>query len=210
MLRAVPGLPVSRQTQGVVVDDADRAATEAGERAFALGAAHRYLVVARDTVTEMQDEVARAARTMRDLEWSHGRLQAGSVWPDRVTVDEQLDELARRCERSSAPDIAESLRRARGALDAADVLTQHTGLPGAPPALDERQGMQSRIQAVREQIDRAEPVLDHARERLHHTAVLAWYAQGHRGDGAGPVGAMGRILGDVTADGASLERSAPT
>ncbi len=44
-------------------------------------------------------------------------------------------------------------------------------------------------------------------ERLHHTAVLARYAQEHRRDGAGPVPAMGRILGDVTADGASLERT---
>lgn len=207
MLHAVPGVPVSRQTPGVVVDDADRAAMEAGERLFALGAAHRYLVAARDTLTEMQDEIARAARTMKDLEWSHGRLQAGSVWPDRVTVDEQLDELARRCERSSAPDLAESLRRARGALDAADVLTRNTGLPGPPPGPGERQEMLTRIQAVRELIDRAEPELERTVDRLHHTAVLARYAQEHRRDGAGPVEAMDRILGDVTADGASLERA---
>lgn len=190
-----------------MVDDADRAAMEAGERLFALAAAHRYLVAARDIVTEMQDEIARAARTMKDLEWSQGRLQTGSVWPDRVSVDEQLDELARRCERSSAPDLAESLRRALGALDAADVLTQHPGSPAPPPVPDERQEMLTRIQAVRELIDGAEPELERTVERLHHTAVLARYAQTHRRDGAGPVEAMDRILGDVTADGASLERT---
>ncbi len=207
MLRAVPGLPVSRQTPGVLVDDADRAAMEAAERAFALGAAHRYLVAARDIVTEMQDEIARAARTIKDLEWSHERLQAGSVWPDRITVDEQLDELARRCERSSAPDLAESLRRARGALDAADVLTQHTRTSASPQDLSDRQAMLTRIGAVRVLLDRAEPVLDRTGERLHHTAILARYAQTHRRDGAGPVEAMSRVLGDVTADGSRLERS---
>lgn len=67
--------------------------------------------------------------------------------------------------------------------------------------------MLTRIQAVREQIDRAEPELDHARERLHQVAVLARYAQEHRRDGAGPVEAMDRILGDVTADGSRLERT---
>ncbi len=194
-------------TPGVEVDDAGRAAMQAGERLFALAAANRYLVAARDIVTELQEEIARAVRTMKDLEWSDGRLQAGSVWPDRVTVDEQLDELARRCERSSAPDLAESLRRARGALDAAGVLNRPTGLPDSPPAPGDRQEMLTRIQAVREQIDRVEPVLDQTGERLHHTAVLARYAQEHRRDGAGPVEALGRILGDVVVDGASLERS---
>ncbi len=67
--------------------------------------------------------------------------------------------------------------------------------------------MLTRIQAVREQIDRVEPVLDQTGERLHHAAVLARYAQEHRRDGAGPVEALGRILGDVVVDGAALERT---
>jgi len=160
------------QTPGVVVVDADRAAMVAGERASALATAHRHVVGARDTVTEVQDE-----------------------------------ELARRCERSTAPVIGENLRRAMAALDAADVLTRDRGLHSSAQDGGDRQEMLTRIGAARKLIDWAMPVLDRTVERLHHTAVLARYAQEHRRDGAGPVPAMGRILGDVTADGASLERT---
>ena len=195
------------QTPGVGVVDADRAAMVAGERASALATAHRHVVGARDTVTEVQDEVARAARTIKDLQWSHERLQTGAVWPDRIIVSEQLEELARRCERSTAPIIGENLRRAMAALDAADVFTQHPKSPSSPQDAGDRQEMLTRIGAARELLDRAEPVLDRTVERLHHTAVMARYAQEHRRDGAGPVRAMGRILGDITTDGARLHRT---
>jgi len=195
------------QTPGVGVVDADRAAMVAGERACALATAHRHVVGARDTVTEVQDEVARAARTIKDLQWSHERLQTGSVWPDRIIVNEQLEELARRCERSTAPIIGENLRRAMAALDAADVLTRDRGLHSSAQDDGDRQEMLTRIEAARKLIDWAMPVLDRTVERLHHTAVLARYAQEHRRDGAGPVPAMDHILRDITTDGAQLHRT---
>ncbi|MBA2694941.1 MAG: hypothetical protein H0U62_03645, partial [Actinobacteria bacterium] len=122
-------------------------------------------------------------------------------------VNEQLDELARRCERSTAPVIGENLRRAMGALDAADVLTRDPGLHRPLHDGGDRREMLARIEAARELIDWAVPVLDRTVERLHHTAVLARYAQEHRRDGAGPVRAMGQVLRDVTTDGALLQRT---
>lgn len=200
-------LPVVRQAPGGVAQNTDQATMRAGERASALATAHRHAVGARDTILGVQEEVARAARTLKDLQWSQERLQTGAVWPDQVIVNEQLDELARRCERSTAPIIGENLRRVRGALDAADVLTQHPNSPSSPQDAGDRQEMATRIGAVRELLDRAEPVLDRTVERLHHTAVMARYAQEHRRDGAGPVPAMGRILGDITTDGARLQHN---
>lgn len=88
-----------------------------------------------------------------------------------------------------------------------DVLTRNPGLHRPLQGGGGRREMLARIEAARELIDWSVPVLDRTVERLHHTAVLARYAQEHRRDGAGPVRAMGRILGDITTDGVRLHRT---
>lgn len=172
----------------------------------ALSNSRRFLAGSREGVQELQDQIARAATRLEDVDWA----QRGAQWPPAQDRWALLVEFAERCESAAAAGD----RVARGLADSQQWLTRSRQEAGAiEPRTEQEQQDRSRLRhtaaVLHRGLEEARMELGRTQAALMRSAAAAREAAPADGQGVQAVHAdlLHRTLRTASAEGHRIDEA---
>lgn len=152
----------------------DPGLVNADEVVFTITEARRAVRAAQDGLADMQHGLTRAVRSLSDVEWGQRRMALGEGWPDRGGVEDNVRDLAHRCEDATTAgrEVEQQVTQARAALQAARVLIEGMQ-PTTKQGHVDQDGLRSLTLRLDTELRETQPALNEAVNGVARAGLIA-------------------------------------